>query len=145
MEARISVVTLVVADLDTARAFYTRMGWRLSVTSTDDVAFFQAGGMVLGLYGRESLAVDAQVSPEGSGFRGVALAHNARSRGEVDEILAEAAAAGATITKAAHDTFWGGYAGYFADPDGHLWEVAFNPHWPLTVEGNVLLPTAKRS
>jgi catechol 2,3-dioxygenase-like lactoylglutathione lyase family enzyme len=140
MEQRLSLVTLGVRDMARARGFYERLGWRASSASNEGVTFFQAGGAVLGLYGREALAEDASLPPEGSGFAGVALAHNARSREEVDAVIAEAEAAGGTLVKAAEDVFWGGYSGYFADPDGHLWEVAWNPHFPFDAAGSLVLP-----
>ncbi len=140
MEQRLSVVTLGVADLARARRFYEGLGWKASGAGNEGIVFFQAGGMVLSLYPRAALAEDAHVAPEGTGFRAVALAYNTRSRDEVDAALAEAEAAGATILKAAEEAFWGGYSGCFADPDGHLWEVAWNPHWPLDDAGSVKLP-----
>jgi hypothetical protein len=140
MEQRLSLVTLGVRDMARARGFYERLGWRASSASNDAVTFFQGGGAVLGLYGRDALADDASVSPDGSGFSGVALAHNTASREAVDAVIAEAQAAGGTVVKPAEDVFWGGYSGYFADPDGHLWEVAWNPHFPFDDEGNLVLP-----
>lgn len=140
MEPRISLVTLGVADLARSRRLYERLGWRASGASQESVAFFQAGGMALGLYGREALAEDAGLSVEGSGFRGVALAYNVRTPEEVAATLAEAEAAGARVVKPAEDAFWGGRSGYFADPDGHLWEVAWNPHFPLGPDGSLRLP-----
>jgi catechol 2,3-dioxygenase-like lactoylglutathione lyase family enzyme len=140
MEQRLSLVTLGVADLDRSRRFYEALGWRRHGDQAE-VAFFQAGGMVLALWSRQALAADAHLSPEGSGFAGIALAYNTRTRDEVDAVLAEAKAAGATIPKPAEATFWGGYAGYFADPDGHLWEVAWNPHWTIGADGSVKLGT----
>jgi len=133
-------VTLGVRDMTRARAFYERLGWRASPASNDEVAFFKAGGVVLGLYGRAALADDANVSPDGEGFAGMALAHNTASCEAVDGVIAEAAAAGGTLVKPAEDVFWGGYSGYFADPDGHLWEVAWNPHFPFDAAGNLILP-----
>jgi predicted lactoylglutathione lyase len=118
---------LGVADLERSRAFYERLGWRRSVRDAKGVVFFQAGGMALALYPRAELAKDANVAPEGSGFVGMALAYNARSRAEVDDVLAEAERAGARLWKPAQDAFWGGYSGYFADPDGFAWEVAWQP------------------
>jgi uncharacterized protein len=138
MEQRLSLVTLGVADLDRSRRFYEALGWRRSGDQTE-VVFFQAVGMVLALWSRAALAADARVTAEGSGFAGIALAYNARTREEVDAVLAEAKAAGAEITKPAEAVFWGGYAGYFADPDGHLWEVAWNPHWTIAEDGSVRL------
>ena len=140
MEQRLSMVTLGVADLARARRFYEEgLGWRRA-NKHDEVVFYQAGGMVLGLFGRDALAKDAQVPSDGSGFRGIALTYNARDRAEVDAVLAEVEAAGARIVKPAHDAFWGGYSGYFADPDGHLWEVAWNPDWELAADGSIRLP-----
>jgi predicted lactoylglutathione lyase len=140
MEQRISMITLGVADVARSRKFYEGFGWQASGASNPDVAFLQAGGIALGLYGRTALAEDATVSPEGSGFSGVAIAHNVRVRDEVDTILAEAEALGGRVLKAGKDTFWGGYSGYFADPDGHLWEVAWNPFFEITPEGHLRLP-----
>ncbi len=140
MQPRLSLVTLGVESVTRARAFYEALGFKASSASQEGVAFFRAGGVVLGLYGREALAADAGVASRGSGFRGVALAHNCRSQAEVDAVLAEAVRCGATLIEAAREVFWGGYSGYFADPDGHLWEVAFNPHWPLDEGGAICLP-----
>lgn len=140
MEQRVSVVTLGVADLERARGFYEQgLGWRRG-NDHAEVAFYQLGGLVLALFSREELAEDARMSSEGAGFRGLALAYNTRSREEVDRVLAEAARAGGTVLKPAEDAFWGGYSGYFADPDGHLWEVAWNPDWTLDDTGAVSLP-----
>jgi catechol 2,3-dioxygenase-like lactoylglutathione lyase family enzyme len=138
MEQRLSLVTLGVADLDRSRRFYEALGWQRHGAHAE-VVFFQAGGMVLALWSRESLAADARLSPAGSGFRGMALAYNTRTREEVDAVLAEARAAGATLPKPAEDAFWGGYSGYFADPDGHLWEVAWNPEWKMAEDGSIQL------
>jgi catechol 2,3-dioxygenase-like lactoylglutathione lyase family enzyme len=138
MEQRLSMVTLGVADLDRARRFYEALGWRRHGDQAE-VVFFQAGGMVLGLWSRESLAEDARVPAGGPGFGGIALAYNTRAREDVDAVLAKAEAAGATITKPAEEAFWGGYTGYFADPDGHLWEVAWNPSWTIAADGSVKL------
>ena len=140
MEQRISLITLGVADLARSRAFYERLGWKRSVREADGIAFYQAGGMALALYPREELATDAGVPAEGHGFAGVALAFNARSRAEVGAVLAEAEAAGATIVKPAQAAVWGGYSGYFADPDGFLWEVAWNPSFPIAEDGSIRLP-----
>jgi uncharacterized protein len=139
MEQRLSLVTLGVADLERARRFYEDgLGWRRGNTH-DEVAFYQLGGMILALWGRDALAQDARLPGADSGFGGIALAYNTRTRDEVDTVLAEAAAAGARILKPAGDTFWGGYTGYFADPDGHLWEVAWNPDWTIAADGSVRL------
>jgi catechol 2,3-dioxygenase-like lactoylglutathione lyase family enzyme len=140
MEPRLSLVTLGVADVTRSRRFYEALGWRASSASQpDDVAFFQLGGIALALWGRPELARDAEL-PDPGGWGGVALAHNARTRAEVDAILAEARAAGGRVLKLARETSWGGYAGYFADPDGHPWEVAWNPHFPLRPDGSLQLP-----
>ena len=137
MEQRLSVVTLGVADLNHSRRFYEQgLGWKRG-NDNDDVVFYQLNGMVLALFSRAELAKDAQVSAEGQGFGGISLALCARSREEVDDILAQAKKAGAKILKPAQDVFWGGYSGYFADPDGHPWEIAWNPFWTLSAEGNV--------
>ncbi|MBI2586482.1 MAG: VOC family protein [Rhodospirillales bacterium] len=140
MEQRISLLTIGVGDLEKSRKFYERLGWRRSVKDAKGVAFFQAGGIVLSLYPRADLAKDAQVAAKGSGFPGFAIAYNARTKDEVDRVLAEASAAGATILRSGGDAFWGGYFGFFADPDGYLWEVAWNPHFPIDAEGIVRLP-----
>jgi len=139
MEQRVSVVTLGVADLSRARAFYEALGWRTGAEPGDDVAFFQAGGMVVALWDRAELAGDSAVADTG-GWGGITLAHNVRSPGEVDEVLEQARAAGAAIGRAGAETFWGGYSGVFLDPDGHPWEVAHNPHWRLGEDGAVTLP-----
>lgn len=140
MEPRLSLVTLGVADVGRARRFYEALGFRASKAGTGDVAFFDAGGVVLALYGRGALAGDAGVTNAPAGFRGVSLAHNVRSEIEVRAVLEEALLAGGSIVKPAQKTFWGGFAGYFADPDGHLWEVAHNPGFPLDMAGRVQLP-----
>ncbi|HEX9905610.1 MAG TPA: VOC family protein [Propylenella sp.] len=136
MEQRLSLVTLGVDDLGRARRFYEALGWERG-NENPEVVFFQLNGLVLALWSRRSLAEDAKVSADGGGFRGVALAYNARSKADVDAVMAEAETAGARMLKPAEDVFWGGYSGYFADPDGHLWEVAWNPQWEVTPEGNV--------
>ncbi len=140
MEPRLSLLTLGVADVARSRAFYERLGFTASPTSNQSVTFFPAGGVVLALYGRDALAEDAHVPPEGSGFGGVALAHNVRRREEVAAVLAEAEAAGGRVLKPAQDVFWGGHSGYFADPDGHPWEVAWNPFFSFTEDGRLVLP-----
>jgi len=140
VEQRLSLITLGVADLDRARAFYERLGWRRSVRAAPGVAFFRMGGMALALYPRAALAEDAGVDPAGSGFAGVALAHNVRSREEVDAAIAEAVAAGATLSRPAADADWGGYSGCIADPDGFIWEIAWNPGFPIDDDGAIRLP-----
>ena len=138
MESRISVITLGVADVARAQAFYETLGW--SGQSPDgDVVFIQAGGLVVALWGRAKLAEDSAVDDPG-GWGGVTLAHNVATPGEVDAVLAEAAAAGATIGRAGAPTSWGGYSGVFVDLDGHPWEIAHNPGWPLAEDGSVRLP-----
>ncbi len=139
MDPRISLITLGVEDLARSRKFYETLGWKASTQSNDDVVFFQAGGSIFGLYGRAALAEDAGVDNTPSGFRGVALAYNTRDRAEVDAVLKEAVDADAELIKAAEEVFWGGYSGYFADPDGHLWEVAHNPFWTIEDDGSIIL------
>jgi uncharacterized protein len=139
VEQRLSLVTLGVSDLGRARRFYEALGWQTGAAPDDDVAFFQAGGTVLALWGRGELAEDSGVE-DGGGWGGVTLAHNVRSPEEVDAVLAEAERAGATITRAAGPAFWGGYTGVFTDPEGHAWEVAHNPHWTFAADGSVVLP-----
>ena len=140
MEPRINIVTLGVKDVSHSKKFYQDLGWKASSISNDDFVAFDSGNIILCLYPKEKLAEDAHVEPAKEGFSGVTLAHNVASKAEVDAVLKQAQAAGAKITKNAQDVFWGGYSGYFADPDGHLWEVAFNPHWPLNIEGMLELP-----
>jgi uncharacterized protein len=138
MEQRVSVITLGVADLRRARAFYEALGWASNAKPDDDVVFFQAGGLVVSLWGRDQLAADTAVE-DGGGWGGITLAHSVRSPAEVDAVLAQAAVAGATVTRPGAETFWGGYSGVFTDPDGHAWEVAHNPHWTLAADGAVRL------
>ena len=128
MEPRISIITLGVADLARSVEFYRDgLGLVLYDENTESIAFFQNKGTWLALYPREALAADVGIPTQGSGFSGVTLAHNLRSKEEVDELLEVAVTAGATLVKPAQDTFWGGYSGYFSDPDGYLWEIAWNP------------------
>jgi catechol 2,3-dioxygenase-like lactoylglutathione lyase family enzyme len=141
VQQRVSLVTLGVADVERARAFYEALGWRAARTDTDDVVFFQAGGLVLALWDRGALAADAGV-PDAGGFGGIALAHNVGSPDEVEGILKEARAAGARVTRPGGATFWGGYSGAFTDPDGHPWEVAHNPFWTLEEDGSVRIEPA---
>jgi hypothetical protein len=138
MKNRVTVITLGVADVARARSFYEAMGW--SGESPDgDVVFFQAGGMVLALWGREKLAEDSAVEDSG-GWGGVTLACNVGSPDEVDAVLGDAREAGAVIGRPGAATFWGGYSGIFIDPDGHPWEVAHNPGWILADDSSVHLP-----
>ncbi|MGE0586086.1 MAG: VOC family protein [Flavobacteriaceae bacterium] len=139
MEQRLSLVTLGVADLERAASFYEDgLGWR-RVPGPEGVVFFQLPGIGLALWARTALAEDAGVADTDARFRGVALAYNARSRTEVDAVMGRAHAAGGTVTKIPREVFWGGYAGYFTDRDGHLWEVAHNPFWQIDAEGRVTI------
>jgi uncharacterized protein len=138
VDQRVSLVTLGVRDLPRARAFYEALGWRSGAGPDDDVVFFQAGGMIVALWSRESLAVDSGVE-DGGGWGGIALALNVSSPAEVDAVIAEAGRAGARIAREGGEAFWGGYTGVFVDPDGHPWEVAHNPHWSLAEDGSVTL------
>ena len=140
MEPRVSIVTLGVADVAKARKFYEALGFKASIASQPTITVMDAGGIVLALFGRDALAADAHIDTSKPGFSGVSLAHNCRSEAEVDQVIAHAVAKGATLKKAAHKAFWGGYSGYFADPDGHLWEVACNPFFPLDPSGRIQLP-----
>ncbi len=140
MEQRLSLITLGVADLARSREFYERLGWRRSMAKAEGVVFFQAGGMALALFPRSELARDARIAPEGSGFSGISLAYNTRTRDEVDAVLAEAEAAGATLLKPGEEASWGGYSGYFSDPDGFPWEVAWNPSFPMMEDGSIRIP-----
>jgi uncharacterized protein len=138
VEQRVSLITLGVEDLARARAFYEALGWKTGATPAEDVVFFQAGGMIVGLWGRDQLSEDSGVEDLG-GYGGVALAYNGRDRQEVDAVIEEARAAGATIAREPGEAFWGGYTAVFVDPDGHPWEVAHNPHWTVDDEGRVHL------
>jgi catechol 2,3-dioxygenase-like lactoylglutathione lyase family enzyme len=140
MEQRITVITLGVADLERSTAFFEQLGWRRSVRQAQGVSFFQCGSVAVSLFPRLELAKDAGISPKGEGFGGLAIAHNTRSKEDVDAILVEAKSAGAEIVKPAQEVFWGGYSGYFRDLDGHLWEVAWNPGFDLDERGAVRLP-----
>jgi catechol 2,3-dioxygenase-like lactoylglutathione lyase family enzyme len=139
MKQRLTLITLGVADLARARAFYEALGWVTGAGAEDDVAFFEAGGVILSLWSRTSLAEDSGVADDG-GWGGVTLAHNIGSPDEVDAVIEEARRAGARIAREPGETFWGGYSGVFVDPDGHPWEVAHNPHWTLAADGSVVLP-----
>lgn len=139
MDQRISLVTLGVADVSRARAFYEQLGWRGQ--EVEETVFFQAGALALVLWSREKLAADSGVPDDAApGFGGVSLAHNVRSEAEVDDVIGAAGAAGATITRAPARTFYGGYAGVFLDPDGHAWEIAFNPGFALADDGALTVP-----
>ena len=140
MEPRLTLVTLGVADIPRARAFYEALGFKASPASQESVVFMMAGGVVLALYGRTALADDAHVSDTPTGFAAITLAHNVRTEAQVAVVLAEAVTAGATLLKPAQQVFWGGTSGYFRDPDGHLWEVAHNPFLPFDAQGLPALP-----
>ncbi len=134
-----SLITLGVRDLSRARAFYEALGWKSGAAPDDDVVFFQAGCMIVALWDRAELAEDSAVT-DGGGWGGVTPAYNTRSAEEVDAVIEEARAAGATIGREPAETFWGGYSGVFIDPDGHPWEVAHNPRWTIADDGAVILP-----
>ena len=138
MEQRVSLITLGVADVARSRTFYEALGWATSTEPGSDIVFFQAGGMIVALWSRAELATDTVVE-DGGGWGGITLAHNVRSPAEVDAVLVEANAAGATIARSGAETFWGGYSGVFVDPDGHVWEIAHNPFWTLDDDGSVRL------
>jgi predicted lactoylglutathione lyase len=139
MEPRLSLVTLGVTDLGRARAFYEQLGWRGQ--EVEETVFFAAGGTVLVLWGWDKLALDAGIEDTGrASFDGVVLAHNVRSAEEVEQVVAAAENAGATMTRPPGETFYGGYAACFADPDGHIWEISFNPGFTLDADGSIILP-----
>lgn len=143
MEQRISLVTLGVSDLARSFAFYRALGWQGQ--EVEDTVFVQAGGLAIVLWGRDKLAADVglDAAPDtaaGDRFGGIALAQNVRTRAEVDDVIDQARAAGATVTRPPADTFYGGYAGYFTDPDGHAWEIAYNPGFTLAEDGSLVLP-----
>ena len=139
---RVTLITLGVEDLAAARAFYARLGWQEHGESRESVAFFQLHGAALALFGRAALAADQGRPGAALGTGAMTLAQNFGSEAEVDAAYAHALAAGATALKAPEKVFWGGYSGYFADPDGHVWELAFNPYWPLSEDGSLRLPDA---
>jgi catechol 2,3-dioxygenase-like lactoylglutathione lyase family enzyme len=139
MEQRVSLITLGVADLARSRAFYEQLGWHGQ--ELEETVFFQAGGQAIVLWGRAKVAADAGIDDDGTArFGGIVLAHNVASREEVDRVVAAAAGAGAEVTKQPTETFYGGYAGFFRDPDGHPWEVAHNPGFTLGPDGALTLP-----
>ena len=139
MDQRLSLITLGVADVGRAKAFYEGLGWTTRTPPELDVVFFQAGGLVVALWGRDQLAEDSGMT-DGGGWGGVTLAYNTRSPDEVDAAIEEARAAGGQIVREPAATFWGGYSGVFVDPDGHPWEVAHNPRWTITDDGATVLP-----
>ena len=141
MEQRLSLITLGVSDVNRSRRFYEQLGWQGQ--EVEETVFFQAGCIVLTLWSREKLALDSrieQVDGNSGGFSGVVLAHNVRSEGEVAEVITAVVKAGGRVTRQPQATFYGGYAGYFSDPDGHLWEVAHNPGFALGEDGSLTLP-----
>ncbi len=140
IKQRLTLVTLGVSDFERARQFYQALGWKPSSASQQNVAFFDLNGVVLSIYPRHLLAEDANVTNSAPGFSGVTLAYNAESEAEVDRVLAHAVSVGAKQVKRPQKVFWGGYSGYFADPDGHLWEVAHNPFFPFDSDGRMTLP-----
>jgi uncharacterized glyoxalase superfamily protein PhnB len=140
MDQRLTLVTLGVADFARSLKFYEALGWKKSSASQDDVAFFQMNGLGLALYPAHLLAADAKLGPKNAGFGGITLAINVRTRDAVAPLLEEARRAGGSILKPAEDAFWGGHTGYFADPDGYPWEVAWNPGFDLLPDGRLRLP-----
>jgi catechol 2,3-dioxygenase-like lactoylglutathione lyase family enzyme len=140
VEQRVSLITLGVSDVESSKAFYERLGWRVGL-DIEETVFFQAGDLIVTLWGRDKLAADSGVE-DGGGWGGVTLAHNVRSRGQVDRVIEEARAAGARVVREPAETFYGGYAGVFVDPDGHPWEVAHNPGFELSEAGAIRLPPA---
>ena len=138
MEQRLTIITLGVSDLKIASDFYEKkLGWKRSKASMGDIVFFQLNGIQLALYPRHELAKDATVSAKGSGFKGITIAHNLRSEKEVDKLIASLKKKGVKIVKSPQKVFWGGYSSYIADPDGNLWEIAYNPYLKLDKQGNI--------
>ena len=138
MQQRLTIVTLGVTDLKVSTEFYEKkLGWNKADSSTEQITFFQLTGIQLALFERTELAKDAMVDENGNGFKGVTLAYNARSESEVDEIIKDLETKGVKIVKKPSKVFWGGYSSYISDPDGHLWEIAFNPYLELDEKGNV--------
>jgi uncharacterized protein len=141
MRQKLNIITLGVKDFERALRFYRDgLGWKPASESQDGIAFFPLGGIILALYPREKLAEDAKMSAEGSGFSGITLAYNTKTKEEVDEVLSMVERLGAKVVKRGESVFWGGYSGYFADLDGHLWEVAWNPFFEFDESDNLLLP-----
>lgn len=140
LEPRISLITLGVADVARSTEFYQRLGWSKSSASNESVTFIQLKGTVLGLFSRQSLAEDAHVENTAPGFSGVTLAYNVASEIGVDAVVKFVVSCGATLVKQPEKVFWGGYSGYVADPDGHLWEIAHNPFFPFDEHGHIVLP-----
>lgn len=141
MEQRLTIITLGVTDLEVSNKFYNeKFGWKKMASSNEYISFFQLNGMLLSLYPRDKLAEDATVSADGNGFKGFSLAYNTRSKGEVDSLFENLKSKGVKIVKQPEEVFWGGYSGYIADPDDHLWEIACNPFLPLDENGNTMEP-----
>ena len=141
MRQQLNIVTLGVEDLERSLKFYKDgLGWKPSIASNENIAFFQMGGVVFSLYPREKLAEDVKINSDGVGFSGITLAYNAKDEAEVDKVLQQVESLGANIIKTAEKVFWGGYSGYFADFDGHLWEVAWNPFFEFDESDNLVLP-----
>lgn len=139
MDQRLTLITLGVSNLKTSLDFYEKkFGWQRTAASNDDIVFFQLNGVMLALFSRESLAEDAHVAAEGNGFRGFTLAYNTRSEAEVDEVVNHLRAHGVPVVKEPQKVFWGGYSSYVSDPDGHLWEIAYNPYLPMDEKGNIM-------
>lgn len=139
MDPRINIITLGVQEIARSRKFYEAIGFKAAPVSNDHITLFQLQGIVLCLYPEPLLAEDALQGQVKKGFRGITFAYSVANKSEVAEVLEEVKRAGATVVKPAQDVFWGGHSGYFADPDGHLWEVAWNPHWPLKPDGSLSL------
>ncbi|WP_430966556.1 VOC family protein [Spongiimicrobium sp. 2-473A-2-J] len=138
MEQRLTIVGLGVADLKVSTAFYEEnFGWKKMDTNNEGISFFQLNGLLLSLYPREKLAEDAGVASEGSGFKAFSLAYNTRTKEEVDALIEQLESKGVTIVKKPEEVFWGGYSSYISDPDGNLWEIAYNPYLPIDEKGNV--------
>ena len=140
MRQKLNLITLGVHDMNKSIAFFEGLGWKRSPASVEELALFPLGGIVIALHPRKALADDVKVYAEGSGFSGITLSYNTTSEKEVDDVLKEAAKLGATILKPAEKVHWGGYSGYFQDLNGHIFEVAYNPFWPLDEHHNVVLP-----
>ena len=139
MEQRLTLITLGVSNLQASIDFYENtFGWQRTAASQESIVFFQLNGIQLALFPREGLAEDAHVAAEGSGFRGFTLAYNTRSEAEVDEVVNDLRSKGVTVVKEPQKVFWGGYSSYVSDPDGNLWEIAFNPYLPMDDKGNVV-------
>lgn len=140
MRQKLNVITLGVSDLAALLKFYRDgLGWKTAGDSSDSIAFFDMGGIVLALYPRKMLADDVSIPEQGSGFSGITLAYNAKSEEEVNQVFVQVEKVGASIVKPPHKVFWGGYSGYFADPDKHLWEVAYNPYWSFDERDHVVI------